>query len=190
MTSLVKFVSQEQRVLTTDRLSRLLLIVAVVPFLVAMLLGSMLPPVDFDVKEYHLQGPKEFFQAGRITMLPHNVYTSFPFLTEMLSLLGMVIRDDWYWGALAGKAVRINHFNVGWVITPNEYKLKITEGLPEGWPDDPPLDAVPTGCMTQPEQIAAQAVFWLSDQSHPVSGSVIDLEQFPVIGRIPLKEGD
>ena len=44
--------------------------------------------------------------------------------------------------------------------------------------------------MTQPEQIAAQAVFWLSDQSHPVSGSVIDLEQFPVIGRIPLKEGD
>lgn len=92
--------------------------------------------------------------------------------------------------ALAGKAVRINHFNVGWVITPNEYKLKITEGLPEGWPDDPPLDAVPTGCMTQPEQIAAQAVFWLSDQSHPVSGSVIDLEQFPVIGRIPLKEGD
>jgi len=80
-------------------------IVVVVPFLVAMLLGAMLPPTDFDVKEYHLQGPKEFFQAGQITMLPHNVYTSFPFLTEMLSLLAMVLRDDWYRGALAGKAV-------------------------------------------------------------------------------------
>ncbi len=74
-------------------------------FLLAMLLGSMLPSIDFDVKEYHLQGPKEFYQARRVTMLPHNVYTSFPFLTEMLSLLAMVVRDDWYWGALAGKTV-------------------------------------------------------------------------------------
>lgn len=80
-------------------------LLAVAPFLLAMILGAMLPPTDFDVKEYHLQGPKEFYQNGRITFLPHNVYTSFPFLTEMLSLLAMVLRDDWYRGALAGKAV-------------------------------------------------------------------------------------
>lgn len=80
-------------------------LLTIAPFLLAMLLGSMLPPVDFDVKEYHLQGPKEFFQNGQITFLPHNVYTSFPSLTEMLSLLAMVLRDDWYRGALAGKAV-------------------------------------------------------------------------------------
>ncbi len=80
-------------------------IVAVAPFVVAMLLGSMLPPVDFDVKEYHLQGPKEWYLAGRISFLPHNVYTSFPFLTEMLALLGMVVRGDWYRGALAGQVV-------------------------------------------------------------------------------------
>ncbi|MCA9078208.1 MAG: hypothetical protein KDA93_24475 [Planctomycetaceae bacterium] len=79
--------------------------VCVVPFLVAMLLGAMLPSIDFDVKEYHLQGPKEYFQQGRVTFLPHNVYTSFPFLTEMLSLLSMVLRDDWYRGAMIGKAV-------------------------------------------------------------------------------------
>jgi hypothetical protein len=82
-----------------------LVLVVVTPFLLAMLLGAMLPPVDFDVKEYHLEGPKEYFQAGRITFLPHNVYTSFPFLTEMLSLLAMVLKDDWFRGALAGKAV-------------------------------------------------------------------------------------
>ncbi len=80
-------------------------LVIVAPFVMAMLLGAMLPSTDFDVKEYHLQGPKEFFQQGRVTFLPHNVYTSFPFLTEMLSLLGMVLRDDWYRGALAGKVV-------------------------------------------------------------------------------------
>jgi hypothetical protein len=79
--------------------------IAVFLFLMAMALGAMLPSTDFDVKEYHLQGPKEFFQAGQISFLPHNVYTSFPFLTEMLSLLAMVVRGDWYWGALAGKAV-------------------------------------------------------------------------------------
>jgi len=67
--------------------------------------GAALPSIDFDVKEYHLQGPREFFEQGRITRLPHNVYTSFPFLTEMLSLAGMVVADDWWWGALVGKCV-------------------------------------------------------------------------------------
>ncbi len=78
---------------------------ALIPFVMAMILGALLPESDFDVKEYHIQGPKEFFQNGVITMLPHNVYTSFPFLTEMLSLSSMVIYGDWYWGALAGKCV-------------------------------------------------------------------------------------
>ena len=35
--------------------------------------------------------------------MPHNVYTNFPFLTEMFALLGMVLHGDWYWGAVAGK---------------------------------------------------------------------------------------
>ena len=91
---------------------------------------------------------------------------------------------------LASDHVRITHFNVGWVITPNEYKLKISEGLPEGWSDNPDLEYVPTGKMTRPEEIAPHVVFWLSNDSRPITGSVIDLEQYPVIGRIPLKEGD
>ena len=91
---------------------------------------------------------------------------------------------------LAYDQVRVTHFNVGWVITPNEYKLKISEGLPEGWSDNPDREHVPTGRMTQPEEIAAHVVFWLSDESRPISGSVIELEQYPIIGRIPLKEGD
>ncbi|NQV23468.1 MAG: hypothetical protein HQ518_03780 [Rhodopirellula sp.] len=74
-------------------------------FVAAMALGAMLPSTDFDVKEYHLQGPKEWFMNGAIEMLPHNVYTSFPFLTEMFHLLGMELSSDWYLGALAGKLV-------------------------------------------------------------------------------------
>jgi hypothetical protein len=74
-------------------------------FVAAMTLGAMLPSTDFDVKEYHIQGPKEWFMNGAIEMLPHNVYTSFPFLTEMFHLLGMELSSDWYLGALAGKLV-------------------------------------------------------------------------------------
>lgn len=121
---------------------------AMTPFVLAMLLGAMIPESDFDVKEYHLEGPKEHFQNGRILFLPHNVYTSFPFLTEMLSLMGMVVRDDWFRGALAGKVVlmsfalltatavyaaarRIAGQNAGWIAaliwitTPWAYRISI-----------------------------------------------------------------
>ena len=78
---------------------------ALLPFALCYLGGAFLPEIDFDVKEYHFGGPKEWYLAGRIEFLAHNVYTSFPFLTEMFVLLGMVIMGDWYWGAIAGKGV-------------------------------------------------------------------------------------
>ena len=75
------------------------------PWAVYLLWGAMTPPTDFDVREYHLQGPKEWYQAGRISYLRHNVYTSFPFLSEMHSLAAMVLAGDWWRGALAGQLV-------------------------------------------------------------------------------------
>ncbi|MFO0917837.1 MAG: hypothetical protein U0872_05915 [Planctomycetaceae bacterium] len=75
------------------------------PLLWAMLLGALTPQNDFDVLEYHLNGPKEWFLQSRISFLPHNIYTSFPFLTEMWLLAGMVLFRDWSYGALAGQVV-------------------------------------------------------------------------------------
>ncbi|AWT60048.1 MAG: putative oxidoreductase [Candidatus Moanabacter tarae] len=86
--------------------------------------------------------------------------------------------------AYAHQKVRINHLNVGWVITPNENRLKIKEGFPEGWSEDPQITGTPTGKMTQPEEIANHAIFWLSNASRPITGSVMELEQYPFIGRI------
>ena len=91
--------------------------------------------------------------------------------------------------ALGRDKVRVNHFNVGWVLSPNEYKLKISEGLPPDWPDHPPAAFAPSGKLMTPELIAAAAVFWIGDESRPISGSVLEVEQYPVIGRNPLKEG-
>ena len=81
------------------------MVICLTPFVIGLLLGAMSPQTDFDVIEYHLGGPKEWFQRGQIVRLPHNVYTSFPFLSEMLVLAGMVLYGDWQWGALAGQAV-------------------------------------------------------------------------------------
>ncbi len=74
-------------------------------FAVLILLGGLLPPNEFDVREYHLQAPKEFYQAGRVEFLPHNVYGNMAMGAEMHALLGMVLLGDWWMGALVGKAI-------------------------------------------------------------------------------------
>lgn len=75
------------------------------PFAMAILLAAMLPPADFDVREYHLQAPKEFFLEGQIRFLPHNVYANMPLGMEILSLPAMSVWSDWWLGALVGKTI-------------------------------------------------------------------------------------
>jgi len=84
--------------------------------------------------------------------------------------------------------IRVNQINPGWVLTDHEFKIKVADGLPEDWPSRIPLNIAPAGGLIPPETIAAAAVYWLSDQSRPISGTVMDLEQYPVIGRNPVKE--
>jgi NAD(P)-dependent dehydrogenase (short-subunit alcohol dehydrogenase family) len=92
--------------------------------------------------------------------------------------------------SLSYEKIRVNHFNVGWVLTPNEYKQKIADGLPANWPEHIEPQFAPSGRIMPPEKIAAAAVYWLSDESRPISGSVVELEQYPFIGRNPTKKGD
>jgi len=71
-------------------------------------LGAVLPPFEFDVREYHLQAPKEFFQSGEIRFLAHNIYANMPMGTEMHALSWMSLwggNDGWYQGALVGKVI-------------------------------------------------------------------------------------
>ena len=77
----------------------------IAPFTLVILLGGMLPPIEFDVREYHLQVPKEFYEQGHVDFLPHNVYGNMPMGTEMFSLLGMSLSGDWWLGALVGKTL-------------------------------------------------------------------------------------
>lgn len=79
--------------------------------------------------------------------------------------------------------VRVNQINPGWVLTETEIKRKKEHGLKENWYEDIPDTYAPAGRILWPEEIAAAAIYWLSDESGPVSGQVVDLEQHPLIGR-------
>jgi NAD(P)-dependent dehydrogenase (short-subunit alcohol dehydrogenase family) len=79
--------------------------------------------------------------------------------------------------------IRVNQINPGWVLTENEALRKKVQGLPDDWYKDIPAEFAPSGRILKPEEIAAAAIYWLSDESGPVSGQVVDLEQHPFIGR-------
>ncbi|HVM87972.1 MAG TPA: SDR family oxidoreductase [Puia sp.] len=84
--------------------------------------------------------------------------------------------------------VRVNQINPGWVLTETEMIRKKEHGLPEDWYKDLPAVYAPAGRILWPKEIAAAAVYWLSDESGPVSGQIVDLEQYPFIGRNPPKD--
>jgi NAD(P)-dependent dehydrogenase (short-subunit alcohol dehydrogenase family) len=86
------------------------------------------------------------------------------------------------------EGIRVNQFNVGWTLTPNEYELKKKEGLPDDWPANVSKTYAPSGRLLSPEDIAWAAVYFLSDEAALINGAILDVEQYPLIGRNPAKE--
>ena len=79
--------------------------------------------------------------------------------------------------------VRVNQINPGWVLTEKEKLNKSEQGLKDDWFKDLPDIFAPAKRIFSPEEIANAAIYLLSDESGPVSGQVMELEQFPLIGR-------
>ncbi|MCA9245143.1 MAG: glycosyltransferase family 39 protein, partial [Phycisphaerales bacterium] len=97
-------------------------------------IGATLPPGvlwveegrGYDALEYHLQAPREFYDADRITFLPHNVYASFPQQMETLYLLLMQLRGD---AQLAAIPAQMLHLLCGALAI-----VAIGVWSPPGWP--------------------------------------------------------
>lgn len=89
--------------------------------------------------------------------------------------------------ALGPEGIKVNQLNLGWVLTPNEHALKMREGLPPDWPEHLPKVFAPGGRLLSPAEIAHFALAFLSDGGALISGSVVDLEQYPMVGRNPVK---
>ncbi len=77
--------------------------------------------------------------------------------------------------------IRVNGINVGWVDTPAERQMQaVTLGLGEGWLAEASARQ-PSGRLLEPDDVARLAVFLLGDASGPMTGAIVDQEQF-VIG--------
>lgn len=85
------------------------------------------------------------------------------------------------------RGVRINQVNPGWVLTENEKARKDSQGMPSDWPTQQSKVVAPSGRLIAPSEIAAAVLYFLSAEAGPVSGSVLDVEQHPIIGRNPPK---
>ncbi|MBT5186147.1 MAG: SDR family oxidoreductase, partial [Kordiimonadaceae bacterium] len=85
--------------------------------------------------------------------------------------------------ALSQRLVRVNQMNVGWTETENEHKIQASEGKPKNWLDNISKTLAPTGKILTSLQVAEHVAFWLSIKSAPVTGQVVDIEQYPIIGR-------
>ncbi len=77
------------------------------------LAGAVLPPGwagnltadSADVLERYAQLPREYYHAGRVATLDHNVYSHSPQCVEMLMLLGMCLRAGAQQGAILAKMI-------------------------------------------------------------------------------------
>jgi len=78
--------------------------------------------------------------------------------------------------------IRVNQLNVGWTLTEGEDRVQRAEQGRDDW-----LEAAeahrPFGRLLLPRDIALAALYFASDDSALVTGSVLDLEQNPVGGR-------
>jgi len=83
--------------------------------------------------------------------------------------------------------VRVNQINPGWVLTETETIRKHEQGMPADWYKSLSNMYAPAGRILAPSEIAAAALYFLADESGPVSGQVLDVEQHPFIGRNPPK---
>ena len=74
--------------------------------------------------------------------------------------------------------IRVNGINVGWTLTPAENVMQAqTLGLGPGWAERAAA-SLPFGRLLMPQEVANLVAFLVSDASGPMTGSLIDQEQW------------
>jgi NAD(P)-dependent dehydrogenase (short-subunit alcohol dehydrogenase family) len=75
--------------------------------------------------------------------------------------------------------IRVNQINVGWTLTEGEERVKRQEGKGQDWLDEA-VATRPFGRLLLPKDVAIPVAYFASDDSALVTGTVMDLEQYPV----------
>ncbi len=109
-----------------------------------------------------------------------NAYTGEPKLMAYSASKGALMTMTKNTASYLGRyRIRVNQLNIGWTLTPNEHQVKLKEGKGENWMADA-VKTRPFGRLLLPKDIALAAIYFASDESECVSGTVMDLEQHPV----------
>jgi NAD(P)-dependent dehydrogenase (short-subunit alcohol dehydrogenase family) len=78
--------------------------------------------------------------------------------------------------------IRVSGINLGWANTPGEREMQAVKlGKGESWLAEAD-SRMPWGRLIQPEDVARLTLFLLSDVSIPMTGALIDQEQYSVLG--------
>ena len=111
--------------------------------------------------------------SGEPNLLPYSI--SKGALMTMSRNLGDSLFRDY--------GIRVNQVNPGWVLTEHELINQRAQGKEDTWHQNIPAIFNPSGNLFTPGQMASAVLYLLSDEAGPVSGQVLDVEQYPMVGR-------
>ncbi len=110
-----------------------------------------------------------------------NAYIGEPKLTAYSASKGALMTLTKNAAAQLNQArIRVNQINAGWTLTEGEDRVKREdEGKGDEWLEEA-VATRPFGRLLEPKDIAYAVAYFASDASACVTGTVMDLEQYPV----------
>jgi NAD(P)-dependent dehydrogenase (short-subunit alcohol dehydrogenase family) len=78
--------------------------------------------------------------------------------------------------ALLPERIRVNGINVGWMATPNEHRVQLSEGKPADWLEHADA-AQPLGRILRPGEVGKLIAYLLSDDAEMMTGSLVHFDQ-------------
>jgi NAD(P)-dependent dehydrogenase (short-subunit alcohol dehydrogenase family) len=142
-----------------------------------LLIRALLP-------HFRAQGGATVLNIGSV-----NAYCGAPdLLAYSLSKGGLMTLSRNLADAYGAEGIRVNHLNLGWVLTPSEEVIFRDAGFPDGWDRHLPPEIAPSGSLLDPDDVAHFALSFVESSAHRVNGAVVELEQYPMIGRNPQKQ--
>ncbi len=86
--------ARSRRWLKTHSVYETLLLIFVIGMFPLLILNALTPVWDYDALLYHLEVPRQFLAEGRISFNPDIFESAYPFLGEMLFMVGIVARVE------------------------------------------------------------------------------------------------
>ncbi|MBM3599212.1 MAG: SDR family oxidoreductase [Alphaproteobacteria bacterium] len=129
------------------------------------------------VRAMKSQGDKGRRGGSIVNIITMSSHGGQPFITAYCASKGaLAVLTKNVAHAVRRDRIRVNGINIGWTDTPNEHLVQQSMGGGADW-----LVAAearqPFGRLVKPIDVARLSVYLLSDQSAPMTGSIIDYDQ-------------